>query len=159
MRAAVREELERIRISNGGALRPEDIVEAAASKDNPLHPHFEWDDSEAAARYRLLQASHLIRVCVIVDETIDAPVRAFVSLMPDRATGVGYRAYADVVNDPEMLRQLIADAQRELDSFARKFARLRQSGELAGVFGEIDKLGLGVERKSRKRPQQVPAAA
>jgi hypothetical protein len=44
-----------------GRLTPEQVLEAAAAKTSALHPCFTWDDSEAAAKYRLEEARELIR--------------------------------------------------------------------------------------------------
>lgn len=63
-----------------GTLTPALVVEAAADPDHELHDKFVWDDSEAARRYRLTQASGLIR-SVHVRVTKDEPsrVRVWVS--------------------------------------------------------------------------------
>ena len=44
-----------------GTLVPEEVVEVAADPAHPLHPYFLWDDTEAAHRYRLVEAAMLIR--------------------------------------------------------------------------------------------------
>ena len=44
------EALEKIRNSHGDRLKPEDVVAAARPKSNPLHKHFEWDDSKIEAK-------------------------------------------------------------------------------------------------------------
>lgn len=66
-----------------GMLTPALVVEVAADPDHELHDRFEWDESEAARRYRLVQAGDLIRsVTVRVDRGQDRPpvrVRAFVA--------------------------------------------------------------------------------
>ena len=38
---------------SGGVFGAEAVVEAARPEDAPLHSYFEWDDTEAARRYRL----------------------------------------------------------------------------------------------------------
>ena len=43
-----KEELEYIRQSNGGFLRPQDVVEYARNQETELHKRFTWDDGEAA---------------------------------------------------------------------------------------------------------------
>jgi len=80
--------------SAGGALSPAAVVEAARPNNSPIHDQFVWDDTEAAKRYRLQQASELLRVTVelieVKSETYE--VRAFTSLSPDRAKdGQSYR--------------------------------------------------------------------
>jgi len=64
--SAIQQELESIRRSAGGLLRPEDVVEFARSPETALHEEFTWDDSEAAHQYRLWQARQVIRVNVTV---------------------------------------------------------------------------------------------
>lgn len=44
-----------------GEISPESIVEAARKKDSELHSYFEWNNTKAADKYRLQQASELIR--------------------------------------------------------------------------------------------------
>ncbi|HAZ61006.1 MAG TPA: hypothetical protein DCY89_05470 [Gammaproteobacteria bacterium] len=44
-----------------GALTPALVVEAATDPESPLHDAFDWDDSAAAHKYRLVQARSMIR--------------------------------------------------------------------------------------------------
>lgn len=44
----------------GNKLTAAAVVEAARDVKSPLHPAFMWDDDEAAARFRLIQAGRLI---------------------------------------------------------------------------------------------------
>jgi hypothetical protein len=44
-----------------GRLSPEDVVNAARNRRHPLHDDFEWDDAEAANRFRITQAALIIR--------------------------------------------------------------------------------------------------
>jgi hypothetical protein len=73
-RNAIREEL-RALVSNG-RLNPEDVVDAARNPNSSLHSYFTWDDTEAAAAFRLQEARALIRrVKVNVIRTDDSVVR------------------------------------------------------------------------------------
>ena len=84
-----------------GTLTPDLVVTMAADPEHELHPRFVWDDTEAARRFRLVQASGLIRsVHVKIDRGEDSDpvrVRAFVS---DREIGL---APAKAVEDEEPL--------------------------------------------------------
>lgn len=44
-----------------GEIKAEMVVEAAKNKESVLHNYFVWDNKEAARRYRLQQASELLR--------------------------------------------------------------------------------------------------
>lgn len=132
-------ELKRIAKQHGGLLRPADVVEAAKSKTSPLHGKFEWNDGEAAQRYRLWQARELIRVTVEYLGPADEQMltRVFVSLTPDRKDG-GYREISAVMSDSQQRRQLLSDAMDEMERFREKYAGLK---ELAEVFAAMRKVG------------------
>ena len=124
-----------------GLIKPERVVEAARPKTSPIHDQFEWNNTEAAEKYRLLQASELIRVSV---EIIDCGgnrdpvvVRAFTSLTTERGENGGYRATVQVLSNKQMREQMLADAIAELQAFERRYAILK---ELAEVFAASRKL-------------------
>jgi hypothetical protein len=133
-------ELNAIAEAHDGILRPEDVVQAASDPRSPLHPLFDWDDGVAAHKWRLHQARNLIRVCVRYIEIPDQerkPCRVFVSLSTDRVSdGGGYRALDDVLRVKSTREQLVADAMREAEAFARKYAML---SELAEVHAAISR--------------------
>lgn len=66
-----------------GRLTPDLVVDVAADPEHPLHKRFDWDDTEAARKWRLNQAGALIRsVNVIIERRENSTpiyVRAFIS--------------------------------------------------------------------------------
>lgn len=48
-------------------LKPRELVEAARPKDSPIHDYFTWDNTEAAEKYRLMEAARylLLRIEVV----------------------------------------------------------------------------------------------
>lgn len=124
MNKEIAAELDQIRKAHGGLLLPAEVVEFARNPETALHGRFTWEDSEAARRYRLMEAREVIRVHVTVIGDDPNPVRAFVSLSDDRENGGGYRAIEDVVNSPERHAQLLADALDDLRIVRRKYERL-----------------------------------
>jgi len=140
-RKLIHDELEHIRKSHGGVLRPEDVVKFAKNKRTALHSEFEWDDEKASAEYRLWQARQVIRVTVQVlpsPHSGDEPVRAYVSITSDRVQpGGGYRALSDVMTHEEQRGELINEALGEVKRWRRKYERLR---ELVPIFRAIDKV-------------------
>ena len=126
-----------------GALTPALVVSLAADPDHELHPRFVWDDTEAARRFRLVQASGLIRsVTVHVDRGEDqAPVRvrAFVAdneiglttePTEDEPTTGSYRPVQEVVASDVMRTAWFRSLARDWQSLKRRagesqeFARL-----------------------------------
>jgi hypothetical protein len=91
-----------------GALTPELVVDAASAPTHPLHPRFEWDDTEAARQYRLVQAGRIIRsVRVEVEPAAGrdpVQVRAFLS-----RNDIGVADEPDEVGTYEPVESVIAD--------------------------------------------------
>lgn len=128
-------ELEQIRTRSGGFLNPEDVVVFAKNPKTALHSWFTWDDTEAAAQYRLWQARQVIRVCVTVHEDVKGPpIRTYVSLYDDRGEN-GYRLLTDVMSDDELRAKLLAQALSELRNWQQKYSQLK---ELAPIFASAE---------------------
>lgn len=129
--------LKRLSREHGGLLLPEAVVAAAKPASSPLHSYFTWDDTEAAARYRLDEARRLLNVTVEYIKTGKKEIahRVFCSLTSDRRDG-GYRVTASVMSNTQLREQLLEDARDEMKSFARKYHALT---ELAEVFMAIRK--------------------
>lgn len=124
--AAVAQELELIREKHGGILRPADVVAFARDPQTALHGEFEWDDDRAAEQYRLEQARLIIRCAVRVVGENSPPIRAYVSLYNDRRAGDSYRTLEDALRDPELRKQLFAQALREAESWRMRYERLSE---------------------------------
>lgn len=128
-------ELERIRVLHNGRLESEMVVEAARDAASPLHPAFEWNDAIAAGAYRIEQAKYLIRsIEVVLDEDQDQrPMRAFVSVVRDEDRS--YTSVGHAMADPDLRRQVLIGALRELEAWRERYAELV---ELAKVFAAIE---------------------
>ena len=147
----IAEELARIAKANGGQLTPEDVVKNARAKSSPLHSHFTWDDDEAAERYRLVEASYLIRMVRVKVEMNgnEHPysVRAFVNVGIPAEKSDDEEDDADP-EEPQPLdrcyvplkvamkvddyrQQMLDNAARDLRTFRNKYAILT---ELSKVF-------------------------
>jgi len=130
------ERLEKIRLTHAGRLTPEMVVKDAKPKKSPLHCAFEWDDSKAAAGYRIVQARDLIRAIIVVtDEAPDAtPVRAFVHIEDDERH---YTSVQHVMSDKQLRTQVVNRALKELTDWQKRYEELK---ELAVVFAAIKKV-------------------
>jgi hypothetical protein len=145
-------ELARIAEKNAGLLRQEDVVRFAKDPTTALHTQFDWDDTEAAHKWRLEQAGRIIRLQVKVIEDTSQVVRAFVSLTPDRVGEErGYRSISDVLSDEDKRSQMLGDALAELSAVRRKYQSLTQ---LAGVWESLD---AAIYAQHKKRKEAVPA--
>lgn len=134
------DELDRIREANGGELRADSVVVAAADPANVLHPCFEWDDTRAGALYRKEQASSLcrsIRVLVVNEDGDKEPLRAYVCVLPDGADRRAYVPRGVVAANPNLLNQAINEAIQYLryaENRVAEFKALRaESKQIAQV--------------------------
>lgn len=144
--SAILNELRRIEEAHGGLLKAPDVIESARNEASPLHSWFDWNDSIAAHNWRLVQARSLIRYAVtyIESDPNRTPIRAFVSLSPQRVEGGGYRAMVEVLQTPSMRQQMLEDALDEHLTYERRWAHLN---ELTKAFDEFRKL----RNKQRKK--------
>lgn len=139
------EELERIRVKDGGELRTAAVVDAARPEAAPLHPAFEWDDEAAAEEWRLHQARNLVRSVVIINrneagEEERAP--AFVNIRvaaPDPQEGEEaagprnyYQATAEALKRPDEWQAAINAAASRVHLAKQDLTALMRFAEAKG---------------------------
>lgn len=133
------------RLSRSGEVTAARIVEAAAAKDAPLHPCFEWDDGVAAARHREAQARQLLGKLIVVTYSPEGeprtPTRYMVHLTPredheeDAPDSQGYLAVTKVMADADLRRRYVQQAFREAVAWRERY---RDIQELATIHAAID---------------------
>lgn len=104
-----------------GFLTPAQVLSEASSPESLLHQRFDWDDTTAAAKYRLDQARQLIRSCKITIETKPdtfVRVRSFVSV-PDT-----YMPTEEALSDPATRDVVMQQALREIQTLRLKYRGL-----------------------------------
>lgn len=111
------------------------ILDKARDEKTELHKCFDWDDAEAAEKWRLQQARHIVCNLVIKEknETPRPEVRVFFKTDADS----GYKPTVLIMQDKDEYRKLLDRALAELNSFKVKYKTLV---ELDGVFDAIDKV-------------------
>lgn len=130
------------------------FLEASRPEDSPTHQMFEWDDREAAEKYRLTQSRSIIlqlEVTVSVSEspvveveleeasTVIHPRSAYVNIAPKgRVNNVArFVNICDALENEIMREQLLKNALSELRMFKKKYNDI---SELIPVFDAIRKL-------------------
>ena len=147
--AVVQAEFERLEKLHG-KLAPETLVTAARPVGSALHDAFTWEDSLAAERWRLQEASYLLRVVVIEPEGGFTATRAVVHIEETPEGGVvpaasigaatgagGYRSLEVVMSSPEMRDQMLHRALIDFRVWRGKYAALK---ELAPIFDAADEI-------------------
>ena len=122
-----------------------DILEEARPEDSPLHPFFEWDDSQAAENFRLFQAGMLIRSVKLRVTSIDARgqitdyrVRAWV---PRRYLDGDVGTYLPVEqarDDPKIREALTRAMLRDAEAFRRRYEHLDEFSRVVRDLIESD---------------------
>lgn len=132
--------LEALAEENNGSLSAEDVLQNAHAS-SPIHDYFEWDDSEAAQRYRMVQARELLRFIEVIIERdgVQEQVRAFhnVHIVTDKTSERVYAPLVRILSDDDLRHQVIEGALRELNSWKKRY---KQYHELKPVFAVIDTL-------------------
>lgn len=135
---SVSEELELIRSRNSGVIYPADVVQFARDESTALHSKFEWNDGDAAEKYRLWQAREIIRASVTILPRNNQPIQTYVSLKHDRYTTTGgsavaggYRNLIEVLSVPSLRKTLLEEAIEEHDRWEKKYQTIK---ELADIF-------------------------
>lgn len=131
-----------------GHITPQIVLDEARIKTSPLHSYFEWNNSAAAEKFRLVQAAALIRRIKVTIEaqperTIN--VRAFVNVdksMTDNdedeselvASSV-YVTVQEALTSTNYRAQLLNDCNRDIAAFRSKYAALE---EAAGILAAMN---------------------
>ena len=127
--------------SDGKLLKPETVVEDARDPSSPLHRYFTWDDTEAAALWRLEQARGMIRAIFIIPQSMKKPepVRFFHNVNTEQ--GRGYVAIEDVKADEHMREQVVAYALVQLQGWTQRY---KDYAELFPVIEAINRALEGI---------------
>jgi len=109
-------------LSTAGHITPAKVLQDAADESSPLHRYFEWDNKQAAQRYRLDQARHLIRA-VQIKITEDEITPRFVHVKVDRNSS--YVKTEVAISNPDYWDSVKTDVLLEIKSANRKLDNLK----------------------------------
>jgi hypothetical protein len=121
-----------------GAVRSEDLVEAARPKESPAHKAFEWNDTKAGHEYRLIQARQWIRRVTIIHEEkpvqlvhvprITSPVDPGADV-EDTGKGGEYKPAEVIVHQPDEFSRALDEALTKLHAARRSVDHLQRIAE------------------------------
>lgn len=122
-------------LSVDGKLYPGDVVARAADPASPLHKHFTWDDSEAAAKWRMHEARNLINAVVEHLPATGHEHTVFVALADEAHDGGGYHYLCEVLVAEDLRKRKLAQAMREARIWRDRY---RELNELSAIFAALD---------------------
>lgn len=126
-------------LENKGELSSERVLRYAENNPNSeLHKCFEWDDTEAARKYRLKQANQIL--CSISLEIKEEPVkkqRVYVNIKSSETGIRNFKNIKDVLENDEEYQQLLDKARNDFDSCKEKYETLVNKDDLKEIIFEI----------------------
>lgn len=136
----VGQHLDRLRKEFKGEITPKDVVQDARNPNSPLHPFFEWDDSEAAEQYRLQQARGLIRAVVAVYTSDDEPAKKMKAYVHVREPGANhYRETQHALSQSSTREAVLRRAWEELQQWKRRYRDLEEFAQLVETIDDTAK--------------------
>lgn len=137
-------EFERIEKENG-KVTAENLLESARPENSVMHDCFEWNDTEAAEKYRLLEAKNVINQLVKVAVTEEnsgrsKEQRAYVNINPNRGFGSkgDYISIERAMSEEETRKIVLKRALDELIMFQRKYQDFSELSEIFSAIQEIN---------------------
>lgn len=133
----VGEELEQI--ERGGSINPTHLIEyAQRHKDSELYKCFEWDDSEAARKYRLRQAGVIISsISVEVREEPREIQKIYYSVNDNRTNEKKFKNISEIINNNDEYSQIVEKAKNEFIKCKSKYESLLEKEDLKDVIFDI----------------------
>lgn len=147
-------ELER----ENGQLDPVDVVEAARDPASPMHPFFEWDDTEAARQHRLGQARQLIRRVKIEVTVRDVPLQVVRYVRDPSDASNSYRNILRVRDGADIARDVIVDEMMRVEKAARRARAVAAALGTAADVEQIIAIANGVRERAQITDQPAGAA-
>lgn len=126
-------------LADKGMLTAQNLVEIARPESSPLHKGFEWDDIEAAKKYRRQQATIMIRAITVSETEVVSGGNEAITVKVFNLTekGESYQSLKAILLDDDSADCLMLKAKAELSSFRAKYNQLKR---LAKIMGDIDEL-------------------
>lgn len=113
-------------LADANELDAANLVKVSEPEDAPLHDEFDWDDEQAAGKWREHQARHLINCLVQYDENEERaqqPVRVYFQV---EETSSSYEKLDVIVRNDDKVKKLLKHALQELIAYKRKYATILQ---------------------------------
>ena len=120
------------KIESREELTREAVLEFAKNKKSELNKCFEWDDSVAGEKYRLVQASAILSsISIVVNEEPKKSTRMYVSIKKDDKKT--YKNIVSVLANDEEYQQLLDKAERDFISYKESYTDLVELKDLKNI--------------------------
>ena len=132
-----------------GRLTPEAIVKACSAKNHILYPFFDWSNSSAANKFRMLQARGLINrtyiaVCKLgaekrkSGESTVVIYKAIISARdPEKETKNSYHSVVEVARRPDMSNIYLNRLKNKVRSIIKEFESYKELTEILNTLKTV----------------------
>jgi len=153
-KADLTEELLKIQ-STYGTLSAGLVLKEAKKKRHPLHAYFNWDDTNAAKKWRLHQANMLIvRAQIIITDHEEHTVNAFISINSE--SGREFVHTAEAINDDQILLQIFSQLEARMNTIEDHLQSLQL---LSGTSRKaIESARLPITKKRKQLEKKVASS-
>ena len=127
--------------NSGIEVTPEALLDASRDRNAPTHCEFEWDDTIAAEKYRIEQATNLIRHIRIIredGEEHEYKERGFVPIPGGRNV---YVPLQKALGKDEYREFLLKQAKTDTQVFLAKYRRLEELSAVTTAMNEFLQVG------------------
>lgn len=142
---AAARELKRIKRLEG-QITPPLVVKHSRNRGAAFYSYFIWDNAICGDRYREMQAGHLLRCIIVIEEREGREpleVRLYHDLDGKPHNPGEYRIITDILSDEEQRAQLLQQAYDELQDWRQRYRDLQ---EFTDIFLATDKFHLTAKR-------------
>jgi hypothetical protein len=127
-------------------LSAQEVLDLARPKNSPIHQYFNWDDSDAAEKYRLYQARNLIKCIVVeIDDGVSVP-KYCTPVMVDGYEKKRYVSLKRAISTPSIWEQILSRALEDAEFWNARYRHLR---ELRPISTAIDKTTKKLKKEKR----------
>lgn len=109
-----------------GLITAQAVVNVAKNPSSILHERFDWDNSTAGAKYRLVQARQLIKEVTIEWQGESAPGFWGTTVVLEDIQTQGYFSTQRVLSDKQIHKAVLRDAVRELKYWDQKYKEIQE---------------------------------
>lgn len=108
--------------------------------DSELHKCFEWDDTVAGEKYRLIQATKLISsISFIIQEEPMKKQKVYFSIKTDKKDLCKFKNIKDILENDEEYYALCNKAKQELENCKDRYNDLIKKEDLKNIIFDIYK--------------------
>ena len=122
-------------------LTNENVLEYAKNNvESELHKCFEWDDTKASEKYRLIQATHIISsISFVIEEKPIKRQKIYFSIKTEESEVKKFKNIKDILENDDEYSALCDRAKKDIERCKNNYYDLIRKNDLKEIVFEIYK--------------------